>query len=71
LLHLAETEREILRNVPLQGAHLLLLFVPPLLVTLALFIAWRRQFGPTNSDSEKEQERQVGSDAAPGGAASD
>jgi hypothetical protein len=44
-MHLAETEREILRNVPLQGVHLLLLFVAPLLVTLVLLIAWRRQFG--------------------------
>ncbi len=51
-MHLAETEREIVRDVPLRGAHLLLLFVPPLLVTLALFIAWRRQFGLTNSDKE-------------------
>lgn len=44
-MHLAEMELEILDNVPLQSYHLLLLFVPPLLVTLALLIAWRRAFG--------------------------
>jgi len=44
-MHLAEMEREILQNVPLQSVHLLLLFAPPLLVTMALLIAWRREFG--------------------------
>ncbi|MGD8855951.1 MAG: hypothetical protein PVG33_06460 [Chloroflexota bacterium] len=44
-MHLAETEREILVNVPLQSYQLLLFFVPPLLVSLTLLIAWRREFG--------------------------
>jgi hypothetical protein len=44
-IHLAKMEREILRDVPLQSVHLLLLFVPLLLVTLASLFAWRRQFG--------------------------
>jgi len=44
-MQLAETEREILAGVPLQNVHLLLLFVPPLLVTLALLLLWRRDFG--------------------------
>jgi hypothetical protein len=44
-MHLADTEREILGNVPLQSYQLLLFFIPPLLVTLALLIAWRRAFG--------------------------
>jgi hypothetical protein len=55
-MHLAETEREILRDVPLQSIHLLLLFVSPLLVTLALLIAWRRQFGRVTGERAKDQQ---------------
>lgn len=56
-MHLAEMEREILEDVPLQSYHLLLLLVPPLLVTLALLLAWRRDFGP--SVDQKNDEQQV------------
>jgi hypothetical protein len=49
-MQLAETEREILAGVPLRNFHLLLLFVPPLLVTLALLLVWRRDFGLGNSE---------------------
>jgi len=56
-LHLAQTEREIVRDVPLQSYHLLLPFVPPLLFTLALLLAWRRDFGL--SVDKKADKRQV------------
>jgi hypothetical protein len=49
-MHLAEAEQEILRAVPLQSFHLLLLFVPPLLVTLSLLLAWRQDFGLGSRD---------------------
>jgi ABC-type molybdate transport system permease subunit len=59
-MHLAETEREIVRDVPLRSYHLLLLFVPPLLLTLALLLAWRRDFGL--GVDKKADKRQVESD---------
>lgn len=54
-MNLAEMERDILRDIPLQGSHLLLFFIPPLLVTLALLIAWRRKFGLGSSANDKDR----------------
>jgi hypothetical protein len=48
------------RDVPLRSYHLLLLFVPPLLLTLALLLAWRRDFGL--GVDKKADKRQVESD---------
>lgn len=44
-MHLAEMEREILANVPLQSYQPLLFFVSPLLISLILLVAWRQEFG--------------------------
>ncbi|MGD2078603.1 MAG: hypothetical protein PVH18_09485 [Chloroflexota bacterium] len=60
-MHLAEMERQILDNVPLQSYQLLLLFVPPLLVTLALLVTWRRTFG---LGGKERRPRQVESEIA-------
>ncbi|MFN2224471.1 MAG: hypothetical protein ACK2UH_18085 [Candidatus Promineifilaceae bacterium] len=61
-MHLAETEREILANVPLQSTQLLLLFVPPLLVSLVLLIAWRREFGQGIDKAELNQPESIKAD---------